>query len=183
MSGNKLQIAVIAGTIATAGIALQAGIPRLANDAGLLYLRAQYKLATGDPDSALRLMQQAAAPSPSQPQAKAANPAPQDSECPYAHTKPIASATTPGVVTPHVVPVRQTARGTANVRRVALLIPGYWSTQQMRIMAQVQARQAEQQAHLRETLAQVQAQLRSLPVAVPVSMPTLIVPGARAALP
>ncbi len=167
-----------------AGLVLQAALPRLANDTGVLYLRAQYKLATGDPGSALKLMQQAATPSGSQSQAKAATPTAQDSECPYTRAKSIARAIKPSAATPHIISVRQITPTKTHVQRVTMQIPDRWSMQQMQIMAQIQARQVENEGQLRETLAKVDAKLRNLPgVTVPLNVPAVIVSGTRAAVP
>jgi hypothetical protein len=166
MGNSKLQIVLATGVIAVAGVALQAGVPRLANGASLLFLRAQYKLATGDTRSALQLMQQAATlkekgTPPTSPQA-----------CPYVHATPIVRVKKP-VSAVHVVSVRMANANRAPVRQLVLKVPDS-SVKQARMLAQIRLRQAEQARRLQVSMAKLQAQLKDLPV--PVSLPAIATP-------
>ncbi len=172
MSGNK-QIALVAGLIVMAGMALQAGIPRLANDTGLLYLRAQYKLATGDTGSALQLMQRAAAAS-SQPEAPKTSPA--VVSCSNTRPKPVAQAKK-SAPAPHVASIRMAKDH--QVHFVPPVFPRSWSANHERVLAQLQARQAMNEVEVRAIMARVQAQLKDLPV----SMPAIAVPTSPVSLP
>ncbi len=188
MSGNKFQVVAVAGLVVSAGLVLQAAMPRLANDSGLLFLRAQYKLATGDTGSALKLMQQAATSPGTQPQPKALRQMPA-SVCPYSHAKPIATSAKEVSARPQVVSVAQPVTAKAHVRRLAVTIPN-WRVEQMQTLARVQAIQAEQQARVHETMVKLEAQLRDLPragaavtIQVPAVPATPVVLGTRAGLP
>ena len=76
MTGT-IRIAIIAALSLIASLELPRTVDALASNGGVLYLRAQYKLLTGDTGSALRLMRQAVeasrrngsstAPSPAHP--------------------------------------------------------------------------------------------------------------------
>jgi hypothetical protein len=102
MNGNKLQVAILTGAVLAGISVVQVAVPRLANDAGLLYLQAEYKLATGDTGSALKLMQRAVASRQKSPAPPAVRkPAPVQS-CTYVQPHARRAATPPETRTAEV---------------------------------------------------------------------------------
>ncbi len=179
---SKLQVAALTGLIVGGAALLQNSLPHLASSAGLRYLRAEYKLVTGDTAGALRLMQPAAQP----PLVSASSVPTTDSD-----TAPACSRT----AAPHPIAARRHAAPKAHLltvsvpivragglQRLTVKVPNNASVQQARILADIRARTALQNARMEETMRHLEARLRNLPIppaapAAPVAFP--VEPGSN----
>ncbi len=163
---SKLQVAVVIGVIVGGAVLLQNSVPCLANSAGMLYLRAEYKLVKGDTAGAMRLMQQASVASPSQPSAQPVQKTSSETAQSCSRrtsAKQIATARTSSpssvavtVNIPHV--------NAGRTERLVVKVPDKWSVQHARLMEQIQARAAQRNAEVAETMHRLEAKLRNVPL-------------------
>ncbi len=174
MTGSKLQVAVLTTVVVSGAVLFQTAMPRLANNATFRYLKAEYKLATGDTGSALKLMQQDLTPQKQAP-AKAAETSRAETtpQCRrVAAAKPVV-APKPAMVEPSVVSrlVPDSFRNHIS-HRVVISVPSKWTLQQARIMAQITLQQDQANRHMEQTMKALEAKLRTLPV-TPVAPPSI----------
>ncbi len=160
MSGSKLQVAMLTGLIVSGAALLQNSVPCLANSAGLLYLRAEYKLLTGDTQGAMRLMQKA-----SQPQVETSPQAKPDSAiqpCPRAAKTQVASTFSRAKA--RVIAVHLPAMGPGRLETLKVRLPADWAAQHARLMADIEAHTARQNAQTEKAMHLLEARLRNVPV-------------------
>lgn len=183
MGGKKIQFGLMAGLIVGGGLVFQTLLPRMANNAGLLYLQAEYKLATGDAASALRLIQKAAGSK----QATAAPAVPtapvraRSESCPRVTAVKPTAATTASTAPAgdHLLRVRVPGFENGHVQELVIRIPeipgnAKAQVEQAQALSEMYVRQAENDRRLAEKMRVLETRLkvRHLPAATP-TVPTM----------
>lgn len=180
MSSKQIQIAVLAGMIVAGGMFFRDGMPRLANDAGVLYLRAEYKLATGDTGSAMRLMQRAAVSRQTQAVTRAVEPAEKvtTDSCPdstpvtpvvakrnASHTSTKASTLQFAGLNHHVTS-QVLSFATLKQTDVAFVTSKTW--------AKIEARNRQREEKYAESMRLLEARLKNLPIPEMPAVPAIV---------
>ncbi len=184
MGGKKIQFGILAALIVGGGVFFQTSLPLVANNAGLVYLRAEYKALTGDSASALSLMQKVVGPQ--QAQAKASTPAvstaahPRSEPCPRTvKVKPAANMASTVPVGARLLRVRIPAGPNGRLRELVLNVPEIPSSARAQIRAAQAltasyARESEHNLRLAAKMRELENSLKGFQPALPPTPPTPI---------
>ncbi len=176
MGGKKIQFGMLAGLIVGTGALFQTSLPQVANNAGLLYLRAEYNALTGDAASALQLMQKVAgskqttASAPATPAAAA--PRVPSQACRHATAaQPMVSSVGVAPVGARIMRVRIPAAN-GRLQEVVLNVPGVPSSAQAQIRAAQMlvakyGRQSQHNLQLEAKMRELETRMKEMHLPVP----------------